>query len=129
MSLTFPLTGKNSVFAVSYFPAVDLGDGDYGLGLTDFKIYYTLGNVNSTNKKFYYGNEEIVIPEESYELRDIKQYLKREILRSHNAKGKEDEEFLLVIRANNNTMRNEIKCAYRINFTKPRCWDFCRIVC
>ncbi|KYN18628.1 hypothetical protein ALC57_09067 [Trachymyrmex cornetzi] len=77
MSLTFTLTGKCSVLAVSYFPAVDLGDGDYELGLTDFETYYTLANLN-------------------------------------------DEEFQLVIRANNNTMRSEIKCAYRINFTKPR---------
>ncbi|KYN14485.1 hypothetical protein ALC57_13310 [Trachymyrmex cornetzi] len=75
--------------------------------------------VNSTNNKFYY-DEEIVIPEGLYELLDIEQYLKREILCSHDAKGKKDEEFLLVIRANNNTMRSEIKCAYRINFTKPR---------
>jgi len=41
MSLTFTLAGKNSVLAVSYFPAADLGDGDYELGLTDFKTYYS----------------------------------------------------------------------------------------
>ncbi|KYN28527.1 hypothetical protein ALC57_02038 [Trachymyrmex cornetzi] len=52
--------------------------------------------------------------------RDIERYLKREILRSHDSKGKEDEEFPLVIRSNNNTIRSEIKCAYRINFTEPR---------
>ncbi|KYN14633.1 hypothetical protein ALC57_13140 [Trachymyrmex cornetzi] len=88
MSLMFTLTGKSSVLAVSYFPAIDLGDGDYELGLTDFETYYTLAN--------------------------------REILRSHDAKGKKDEEFPLVIRVNNDTMKSEIKCAYRINFTKPR---------
>ncbi|XP_018398463.1 PREDICTED: uncharacterized protein LOC108776362 [Cyphomyrmex costatus] len=71
MSLTFTLTGKSSVLAVSYFPAVDLSDGDYELGLTDFETYYTLPNVNSTNNKLYFANEEIVIPEGSYELRDI----------------------------------------------------------
>ena len=54
---------------MSYFLAVDLGD--YEFGLTDFEMYYTPANVNSTNNKFYYSNEEIVIPEESYELRDI----------------------------------------------------------
>ncbi|KYN15958.1 hypothetical protein ALC57_11819 [Trachymyrmex cornetzi] len=96
-----------------------LGDGDYELGLTDFETYYTLANVNLTNNKFYYDNKEIVIPDGSYELRDIERYLKGEILRSHDPKGKEDEEFPLVIRDNNNTMRSEIKCAYRINFTKP----------
>ncbi|KYM99240.1 hypothetical protein ALC62_10024, partial [Cyphomyrmex costatus] len=119
MSLTFTLTDKSSVLAVSYFPAVDLSDGDYELGLTDFETYYTLPNVNSTNNKFYFDNEEIVIPEGSYELRDIERYLKREILRSRDVKSKEDEEFPLVIRANNNTMRSKIKCAYSINFTKP----------
>ena len=48
----------------------------------------------------------------------IERYLKREILRSHNAKDKEDEKFPLVIRTNNNTMRSEIKYPYRINFAK-----------
>jgi len=116
MSLTFTLTGKSSVLAVSYFSAVDLSD--YELGLTDFEtyLYSSPCNVNSTNK-FYYGNEKIVIPEGSYKLRDIEQYLKHKILRSHDVKDK-DKEFPLVIRANNNTMRSEIKCAYRINFTK-----------
>ncbi|KYN28706.1 hypothetical protein ALC57_01872 [Trachymyrmex cornetzi] len=83
MSLMFMLTGKSSVLVVSYFPAIDLSDGAYELGLTDFETYYTLVNVNSTNNKFYY------------------------------------DDFPLVIRANN-TMRSEIKCDYRINFTKSR---------
>ena len=53
---------------MSYFPAVDLSDGGYEIGLTNFETHYTLTNVNI---KFYYGNEEIVIPEGLYELRDI----------------------------------------------------------
>jgi len=48
MSLTFTLIGKSSVFAVCYFPAVDLSDGDE-LGLTDFEINHTMSNVNSLN--------------------------------------------------------------------------------
>jgi len=54
MSLIFTLIGKSSIFAVSYFPAVDLSDGDYKLGLTNFEIYYTIPNVNSSNNKFYF---------------------------------------------------------------------------
>ena len=125
------MIGKSSVLAVSYFPAIDLGDGDYKLGLMDFEMYCTLTNVYSTNNKFYYGNEKI-IPEGSYELRDIKRYLNK-MLRFRDAKGKEDEEFPLIIRANNNMMRSEIKCPYRINFVKPQHWfaafrrDFRRI--
>jgi len=98
------------------FPAVDLGDGDYELGLMDFEMYCTLTNVYSTNNKFYYGNEKI-ISEGSYELRDIKRYLNK-ILRFRDAKGKEDEEFLLVLYANN-TIRSEIKCVYWVNIAKP----------
>jgi len=78
MSLTFTLTGKSSILAVSYFPVVDLSDGDYELGLTDFETYYTIPNVNSSNNKFYFDKDEkeIVIPEGSYELHDINKYLK-----------------------------------------------------
>jgi len=64
MSLTFTLTGKSSILAVSYFPAVDLSDGGYKLGLTDFETYYTIPNVNSSNNKFNFDKDdkEIVIP-------------------------------------------------------------------
>ncbi|KYM85795.1 hypothetical protein ALC53_04379 [Atta colombica] len=62
-----------------YFPAVDLSDGDYELSLMDFETYHTICNVNSSNNKFYFDedNKEIVIPEGSY---DINKYLKRAIL-------------------------------------------------
>ena len=126
MSLTFTLTGKSSILAVSYFPTVDLSDGDYELGLTDFETYYTIPNVNSSNNNFYFDDKEITVPEGSYELRDIDTYLKQSILQleqSNNIARKkhvgEDEEYPLIIRANNNTMKSEIKCAYRVNFTKP----------
>lgn len=127
MSLTFTLTGKSCILAVSYFPAVDLSDGSYELGLTDFETYYTIPNVNLSNNKFYFDNKEITIPEGSYELHDINMYLKRALSQAHSndvARKKttdivEDEDYPLTIRANNNTMKSEIKCAYRINFTKP----------
>jgi len=126
MSLTFTLTGKSSVLAVSYFPAVDLSDGDYELGLTDFETYYTIPNVNSSNNKFYFDKDdkEIVVPEGSYELHDIDKYLKRtisnDIMKKKTLRKDEDDEseYPLIIRANNNTMKSEIKCAYQINFTK-----------
>ncbi|KYN00853.1 hypothetical protein ALC62_08345 [Cyphomyrmex costatus] len=89
MSLTLTLSGRSSVLAASYFPAIDLSDGDYELGLTMFETYNTIPNVNESNYKFYFGNddEEITIPK--------------------------------ALRANYNTMRCEIVCAYRINFYKP----------
>jgi len=32
---------------------------------------------------------------------------------------KKNEAYSFIIHANNNTMKSEIKCAYRVNFTKP----------
>lgn len=119
MSLTLTLTGKCSVLAVSYFPAIDLSDGDYELGLTDFETYHTIPNVNSNNNKFYFDNDDkkITIPEGSYELHAIDEYLRRAILQYPS--NDDLNEDLLALRANHNTLKSEIKCAYRINFSKP----------
>ncbi|KYM95349.1 hypothetical protein ALC62_14010 [Cyphomyrmex costatus] len=121
------IKADSNILAACYFPAVDLSDGDYELGLTDFETYYTISNVNSSNNKFYFDEDdkEIVIPEGSYEIYDLNKYLRRAILQSRSNDAtekklrKEDEEYPLTIRANNNTMKSEIKCAYRVNFTKP----------
>ena len=86
----------------------------------------TISNVNSFNNKFYFDEDdkEIIIPEESYEIYDINKYLRRAILQFHpndivreKTLCKEDVQYPLII-ANNNTMKSEIKCACRINFTK-----------
>src|SRR5215469_3551193 len=79
----------------------------------------------SSNNKFCYDKDdkEVIILEGSYELRDIDKYLKYAITRSNVSRKKIDEyeesEYPVVIRSDNNTMKIEIKCAYRINFTKP----------
>ncbi|KAM0736895.1 hypothetical protein ACS0PU_006544 [Formica fusca] len=128
MSLTLTLTGKSSVLAVSYFPAIDLNDGDYELGLTDFETYHTISNVNSWNNKFYFDNDdkEITIPEGSYELHAINEYLRRAILRHRRVVDSNDivddeehDEYPIMLRANHNTLKSEIKCVFRINFSKP----------
>ena len=128
MSLTLTLTGKSTVLAVNYFPPIDLSDDDYELGLMDFETYYTIPNVNASNNKFYFGSEddvEITIPDGAYELRDINEFLKRAILQKRlrsmvrSSDDDEDGEYPIMLRANYNTMKSEIKCAYRINFGKP----------
>jgi len=81
----------------------------------------TIPNVNSSNNKFYFDDKEIIIPEESYKLHDINKYLKRAISKRYHKKKtlrKNKSEYPLIIRVNNKTMKSEIKCAYRINFTK-----------
>ncbi|KYQ56420.1 hypothetical protein ALC60_04650 [Trachymyrmex zeteki] len=72
MSLTLTLTGTNSVLATSYFPALNLSDGEYELGLTNFETYNTIPNITSANNKFYFDTDKTIsIPEGSYELSAI----------------------------------------------------------
>ncbi|XP_036142134.1 72 kDa type IV collagenase-like [Monomorium pharaonis] len=129
MSMTLTLSSVNNVLVASYFPALDLSDGEYELGLANFESYNTIPNVHSENNKFYYGdkNDVIVIPEGSYELNAIGRYLRAAFTYKH--KGQEncgydtdtdyDASTTIVLRANENTMKTEIKCPYRIDFTLP----------
>jgi len=75
------LSGK-SILATN-FAFIDLNDGDYELGLGIFEIYHTISNVNESNNKFYFSKDdaEITIPEDSYKMQDINEFLKRTILR------------------------------------------------
>jgi len=84
MSLTLTLSGKSTILAANYFPSIDLSDGDYDLAI--FQTYHTISNVNESNNKFYLAKEdaEITIPEGSYEVRDINEFLKRVILRKRS---------------------------------------------
>jgi len=140
--LTLTLTDKSSVLAVNYSPAIDLSDGNYEFGLMLFETYHTILNVNASNNKFYFGkdNAKITIPEGSYELQAINEFLKRTISQKRsrcngvlvvkNAAISSlqmmsmvmaitvTKKSIRVLRANYNTMKSEIKCAYRINFTR-----------
>ena len=119
MSLTLTLSGKSNILTAEFFPPIDLSNGEYELGLTTFETYNTIPNVTSANNKFYYGekDEEITIPEGSYEINAIAAYLKRAMLQKLGKNDEKDD--VLSIYQNNNTMRTEIECAYRINFDKP----------
>jgi len=90
--------------------------------------------VNASNNKFYFDENdmEVTIPEESYEMRVINEFLKHAIpqkcpqhtIHDDKKRGSIDDDdvnegFPIALRANNNTMKSEIKCVYRINFSKP----------
>ena len=129
MSLTLTLSGKSSVLAANYSPAIDLAD-DYELGLALFETYHTIPNVTAENNKFYFDDDdrEITIPTGSYEVRDINEFLRRAIANRRNVRAILDEleassssvtDNVLTIRVNHNTMKCEIWGARAISFSKP----------
>ncbi|KYN44331.1 hypothetical protein ALC56_01227 [Trachymyrmex septentrionalis] len=139
-----------------YFFAIDLRDGDFKLSLAIFETYHTIPNGNESNNKFYFKEHDakITIPEGSYEVRDINEFLKRVILRkrphrdvletvdvmcidnNNNNTDTDDDndeggEYSITLRANYNTIRCEIRCAYSIvallrfllkRILRPRRW-------
>lgn len=110
----FSLTGKGSVVACDIYPPLELTDGDYVLGLVDLTTYNSIPNIEKgVNDKFYYGSQEITIEEGSYEIEAIEHYIRGKI---HVTDGT-SAPFLL--KANNNTLKTEIKSNVPIDFTKP----------
>jgi len=98
----------------------------------NFETYNDI-DVNDSKNKFYFDENdvEITIPKGSFELQAINEFLKHAIPQKrpqhmvHDDKkhGIVDDDvnkdFSIVLRANNNTMKSEVKCVYRVNFSTP----------
>lgn len=107
MSFTVSITGSGASLTTNYSPTLELL-GDYECGLLYFSTFNSIPNIDGRNNKFYYGdNEMIEIPEGSYELQDICDYLKTNIKNT-----------LLKLRCNNNTLKTNIFCSKDVHFNK-----------
>jgi len=53
--------GESNVLVTIYFPTIDLSDDDYELGLMNFETYNTISNVNASNNKFYFDENNMEI--------------------------------------------------------------------
>lgn len=75
MSLTFNLSGTESVLSTTYFPHIHLDPmKKYCLGLISFNTFYTIPNL--VDKKFYYDIYELAIPNGYYDIKDLETFLK-----------------------------------------------------
>ena len=109
-SYTFTLTGNQSNLDSTYFPPIELAsDKNYVIGLVDLHTYNSIPNIYISRNKFYVGEEEITIPEGSYEIEAIEKFLQNKLV---------DKKIDLSLKANNNTLRCEILCNELVDFTK-----------
>lgn len=107
MSFTMSITGRGASLTTNYSPTLQL-NGEYECGLLYFSSFNSIPNVDERNNKFYYGKNEVIeIPEGSYELQDIYDYLKSNI---KNA--------ALKLTCNNNTLKTRIFCSEDVHFNK-----------
>lgn len=110
MSLTLTLTGNTSVLKADYFPPIELAT-DYVCGLVDFQTYNSIPNVDLGNNIFHVDDTAIEIPVGSYELSDIAKIVEYELV-------KLDKKSKISIKANNNTLKCEIKSNRLVDFEK-----------
>lgn len=104
----FCLSGKGSTISCDIFPALDLSDGDWELGMIDFTTYNSIPNVEEgVNNLFHFGSQIVEIPTGSYEIDDIIEIIAKQI----------DDPDKLSIKGNNNTFKVEIYTAEAIDFT------------
>lgn len=104
-SFTCTLTGNTSVLEANFFPPLELNPSrEYVLGMVELSTYNSIPNIEEGCNKFYVGDETIELPTGSYEVDDIQKYLKK-------TKNLEFE-----LKANNNTLKCELKCNKEINF-------------
>lgn len=107
MSFTVSITGNDSFLTTYYSPPLQL-DGEYECGLLYFSSFNSIPNIDDTNNMFHYGeNDNVKIPEGSYELEDINDFLKRNV-----------KDCDLKLTCNNNTLTTKLFCSKDIHFNK-----------
>jgi len=105
----FTLNGIAPSISCDIFPPISLDDGDYEIGLVDLNIYNSIPNVEKgVNDMFYYGDKELRIDEGAYELEDLVSFI--------NKKAGKDN--LLLLTANKNSLKAEMKCTEDVHFEK-----------
>lgn len=115
----FCLSGTGSTISSNIFPAIDLSEGEWEIGLVDFTTYNSIPNVEEgVNNKFYYGTFDplekdakiVAIPTGSYEIDDIIRLIGEQI----------NDPDSLKIKGNNSTFKVEIFSRNKnVDFTKP----------
>lgn len=124
MSHTFTISSCSSVLSADFYPPIELDStANYGLGLLGFYSYNSIFNVDEKNNQFSYkitSRTDAVLhrlPPGAYEIDEIHKAMLQALKSDKSRVGvQEDDEELFSLRANNNTLKCEIRSKYEINF-------------
>jgi len=78
-SFTLTLNGNEPITNISYFPPIELTNGEYECALIDFHMYNSIPNVDINNNLFHIGDKVNQLPIGPYELNDIYDFLKNKL--------------------------------------------------
>lgn len=122
MSLLFTLKGRSSTLSTDFSPPITLDSNyNYGLALLSFHSYNSIPNIEDDSEIHFLRKEDnreiekiiIKIPEGSYEISDIEEYIRKKLKVSKNT------EDTFSLKPNNNTLKCEIfSKIYWIEFTQ-----------
>lgn len=108
MSITLEFSGNDSHLSAIYFPPIELPTA-YECGLVSLYTYNSIPNVDKSNNTFHIGTHTIIIPEGSYEIDDLIEYISKKVKEL-------DPNIKLTITPNVNTLKVEILSSHTIYF-------------
>lgn len=117
------ISEKSTKIVEKFGPTIELDDKkDWEMALVSLETYYSFPNIDSSNNNFRYSPDDgttwkdITIPEGSYEISEINNYIQEIMYYNNN-----DKENSITIGANNSTLRSFIKLTahYQVDFTTP----------
>lgn len=111
---TFMLTGRSNVLEFALPRPLELF-GPCEIGLTGFVTYYSIPNIDITNRLLFYSESRdenysgISFPIGAYEIEGIEEYLQEQLGGAEAIK----------LKANNGTLKVSMKSKYWIDFRRP----------
>lgn len=119
------ISDKNTRIRTRFNPLIQLDKTkSYEMALVSLETYYSFPNIDATNNNFRYSPDngatwvDINIPEGSYEITDINDYIQR-LMKDNGHYDITNDAYYISIEPNNNTLKAvvNIKAPYKVDFT------------
>ena len=123
-SLQIIVSSNKTRFNTRFNPPIQLDkDKSYEIALVNLETYYSFPNINSTNNYFTYTPdqglswEDIYIPEGSYDITDMNEYIQNK-MRERGHYDTVNDEHYITISANSNTLKSilHLETNYQVDF-------------
>ena len=113
-SFSIVVSDNKTRFKTWFKPPIQLDKKkDYEIGLISLETYYSFPNIDRSNNCFIYSSNldplwfDIIIPEGSYHVEDINEFIQRAIRKKFHY-DKENDKDNIEISANTNTLKSEM---------------------
>lgn len=119
------VSDKSTRIRTKFNPLIQLDKSkQYEMAVVNLETYYSFPNIDSTNNNFRYSPNngttwvDINIPEGSYEITDINEFVQR-IMKDNEHYDSTNDEYYITIEPNNNTLKSvvDVGVGYKVDFT------------